>query len=83
MGFCGAGGEGEDVGDDAGFVEFSEADGFFEGELVEGVHRHFYPCGFDGGVGCVDARFDLWGLLVIGGRWEVGRGEVQHSRLRA
>lgn len=59
MGFSGAGGEGEDVGDGGGGVAFAEEDGFFEGELVEGVHGHFDAGGFDGGVCCVDARFDL------------------------
>ena len=47
-----------------GFL-FAEADGFFDGELIEGVHGVFYVCGFDGGLGAVDAGFDLYQGLAV------------------
>lgn len=53
-------------------MALAETDGFFEGELVEGVHGHFDPGGFDGGVCGVHARFDL-GVLVGVNFWR-GRG---------
>lgn len=78
--FGGAGGEGEDVGDGEG-AAFAEADGFFQGEFVEGVDAVFDVGGFDGGVGFVDAGFDLGGEgrggLVRGWEgfdWGVGEG---------
>lgn len=39
----------------------AESDGFFDGEFVEGVEGVFYAAGFDGGLGFVDAGFDLYG----------------------
>jgi len=56
--FEGTGAEGDDFGDGDGFA-FAEAYGFFDGELVEGVHAVFYAVGLDAGVGFVDAGFDL------------------------
>jgi hypothetical protein len=50
----------------------AEAHGFFDGELVEGVHRVLDVCGFDGGLGAVDAGFDLEGdvrILSLGNVW--------------
>lgn len=43
---------------------FAQADGGFDGELVEGVHAVFYRGGFDRCVGFVDSGFDLF----LGGR---------------
>ena len=71
--FGGAGADGDDVFDWVGFA-FAEADGFFEGELVEGVERVFDSGRFDACVGFVDAGFDLWGLLgggLVGSGWVV------------
>jgi hypothetical protein len=39
---------------------FAQAHGFFDGELIERVHGVLYICGFDGGLGAIDAGFDLW-----------------------
>jgi hypothetical protein len=66
--FGGTGGEGDDVFDfgSGGVMAFllAEAHGFFDGELVERVHGVFDVGGFDGGLGAVDAGFDLGGTLV-------------------
>lgn len=53
---------------------FAEADGGFEGEFVEGVEAVFYVGGFYGGVGGVDAGFDLEGkwMSVRGGSFLKG-----------
>lgn len=58
----GAGAEGDDFFDGVGLL-FAQADGFFDGELVEGVHGVFYVGGFDGGLGAVYAGFDLSDLV--------------------
>ena len=63
--FGAAGGEGEDVVDGEGAFAFAEADGFFDGELVEGVEGVFDAGGFDAGLGFVDAGFDLLHLISI------------------
>jgi hypothetical protein len=55
--FCGAGGYGKDFSD--GVFAFTETDGFFDGELVEGVEGVFDAAGFYAGLGFVDAGFDL------------------------
>lgn len=73
MGFCRAGAEGDDVGDEV-FVLFALADGFFDGELVEGVHGVLDAVGFDAGVGFVDAGLDLERKRWLAGF--VGCGEV-------
>lgn len=65
--FRGADAEGEDGGDGRG-GGFAQADGGFDGELVEGVEGVFDVRGLDGGEGGVDAGFDLGrgGGLVVG-----------------
>jgi len=65
--FCRAGANGEDVGDFRAGFGFAKADGGFKGDFVKGVEGMFDADGFDGGVGFVDAGFDLWGRLLVGG----------------
>lgn len=57
--FGSAGGQREDVFDLQGTLAFAETDCFFDGELVEGVHRVLDARGLDAGLGFVDSRFDL------------------------
>lgn len=64
--FCGAGADGEDVGDFRAGFGFAEADGSFEGDFVKGVEGVFDADGFDGGMGFIDAGSDLWGGLLMG-----------------
>jgi hypothetical protein len=75
--FCGAGGNGEDLAD--GVFALAEADGFFDGELVEGVEGVFDAAGFYAGLGFVDAGFDLgWGE---GELWTGERGKGDWRKL--
>lgn len=63
--FGAAGGEGEDVVNGEGAFAFAQADGFFDGELVEGVEGMFDAGGFNAGLGFVDAGFDLLRLVSV------------------
>lgn len=58
--FGATGGEGEDVVDMQRALAFAEADGFFDGEFVEGVEGMFDAGGFDAGLGFVDTGFNLF-----------------------
>lgn len=72
--FGGTGAESDDFVDGGGFA-LAEADGFFDGELVEGVQGVLDPVCFDAGVGFVYAGFDLVCVNVgvsvggLGGGW--------------
>ena len=59
--FGATGGEGEDVGDLHGSLALAHANGFFYGELIEGVHGVFYTGGLNARSGLVNAGFDLYG----------------------
>lgn len=63
--FGAAGREGEDVVDREGAFALTEADGFFDGELVEGVKGVLDAGGFDASLGFVDAGFDLLRLVSV------------------
>lgn len=88
-GFGGTSGEGDDFGDFF-FFALAEADGGFDGELVEGVHAVLHALRLNGRAGFVDAGFDLRGKQMLagpivgrGGRRErsIGAGEgVRHSQ---
>ena len=56
----GAGREAHADSDDFGYdALFLEADGFFDSNFVEGVHRHLDAAGLDAGAVGLDADFDV------------------------
>jgi len=56
----------------------ADAHGFFDGELVEGVHAVFFAHGLDACAGLVDAGLNLGGF-VRGREEELEEGDQQYS----